>query len=177
MAPHPSLMTWTPPTGARSKSIFATFQGRKVRIQTPPCRCRIFRDSGSASLYIYSDGHPVQDEFWAYVRSLEGYCASLKDVHHLEASSCIRNETSIRLNVWESTDWFDADGRYVQSPESVQCCSCILEFAGCWISTTQKWGLKWKVTQIMEGSLPTDHDFLDDDDDGQHETSCMFLDD
>lgn len=148
LAPHPSLLTWTPPTGARSKAVYATFQGRKLRLQTPLCRCRLFRDSATASLYLYADDIEAHNDFWAYVQSLEEYCLQLVSLRHLEMSSCIRNGTSIRLNVWESTEWFDDEGK-VSDDADVEACRCLLELTGCWISP-QKWGLKWKVVQIKK---------------------------
>lgn len=179
LAPDPRVMTWAPPTGTRSKSVFATFQGRKLRIQTPKCRCRLFRDSATASLYLYSDGHEVQDDFLMYVKGLEDYCSSLAFLRDSELSSCIRNERSIRLNVWESTEWFDLEGVHVQSPETINGCSCILEFTGCWLSTGQKWGLKWKVMQIKEEEPPAkpSEDFIDDESPICTQHECMFLDD
>lgn len=180
MAPDPRVMTWTSPTGTKSKSIFATFQGRKLRIQTPACRCRLFRDSSTASLYLYADPTSLHESFWSYVSSLETFCSAIPHMKDLEASSCIRNETSIRLNVWESTEWFDMQGVHVQSPETLAACSCILEFTGCWLSATGKWGLKWKVVQIKEEPVPPKQElqFLDDDDvPPSLGTECMFLDD
>jgi hypothetical protein len=184
LAPDPRVMTWAPPSGGArsSKSVFATFQGRKLRIQTPKCRCRMFRDGATSSLYLYSDDHEVQQDFLKYVTALEDYCSSLTYLRNCELSSCVRNETSVRLNVWESTEWFDLEGLHVPSPESLNACSCILEFTGCWLSAGQKFGLKWKVVQVKEETPPGKpmEDFLDGDevfprwDTGG---KCMFLDD
>lgn len=154
-APHPSLLTWTPPTGnGKSKTVHATYQGRKLLFQTPRCRCRIFRDA-STSLYLYFDDTELQAEFKAFVEDMETYASQMMDRFdvHVECSSCIRQGRSMRLNIWENTDWFDRNGMKISSDVPLDGCSCLIELKGCWVSS-RSWGLKWNVLQIKQEEPP-----------------------
>lgn len=162
-------MTWTLPTGpGATKTIHATFHGKKLRVQTPVCRCKVFKDTASAALYLYFDDSTLHRDFEAYVHDLESFAAEMSCLHHLESRSCLRTShagTSMRFNVWESTQWYDEDGEYLKESPQMRGCSCIVEFRGCWVSQTG-WGLKWNVVQIKQARPPP-----------PVQPACMILDD
>jgi hypothetical protein len=155
-APHPGELSWLPPTGfGKTKTAAATYGGKKIVIQTPVCRTRMFKDPRSTTLYLsLSGGNHVHEEFEHFIESLEKHAASLPHAEHLELSSCLRNG-SMRLTAWDDVQWFDHDGMYLkEAPKSIDSCACTVEFGGCWV-TDQKWGLRWSIKQIrLSASAP-----------------------
>lgn len=151
LAPKPSELSWGAPRGnGKTQTASATFGGRRLSIQTPPCATRMFREASSTTLYMVLDTQ-VHRSFRAFVERLEAYAADLPFARDLAMSSSIRERPgehpSFRLNVWE-TQWFDEGGTFLKEPPMrIDGCSCILEFQGCWVGQTS-WGLKWRVQQV-----------------------------
>lgn len=144
VAPQPSELAWLPPRGfGKTQTVAAMYAGKRIAIQTPVVSTRVYRDPRSVTLYL-----AVDDVFASFIQSYEDHAASLPYVAAVERSPAIRNG-NLRVTVWENeAQWFDVDGTFLaQPPAVVRKCACVLEFGGCWISN-EKWGLKWRVTQI-----------------------------
>ena len=151
--PPAEKYTWTSPKGnGKNKTVSATYLEKRVKFQVPPCRCRMYTNEGSQSLYLTLE-NDIHDKFREVVEEYESYVASLVDPEGvLEISSSIKTSgqyTSFRLTVWE-TQWFDEHASYLRDPpESMTACSCILEFQGAWVGTSS-YGLKFKPLQIKK---------------------------
>lgn len=149
--PPADRFIWTSPTGnGKTKTVSATYLGKRVKFQLPPCRCRLFTNQGSHTVYITLENE-IQSEFRRLVEEYEAYVVSLVNPDGgLELSSSIKSSeqyTSFRLTVWEA-QWFDESGSFLRdAPGSMTVCSCILEFQGAWVGSTS-FGLKFKALQI-----------------------------
>jgi len=167
LAPSAPELTWLAPRGfGKTKTAAATYNGKKIVVQTPPCPTRMFKDAGSKTLYMRLDESEVHREFAAWIESYEAHAAPL---HEVEMSPSLRNG-SFRLMVWDDAQWFDAAGTFLKDPPAVvEKCTCIMEFGGCWVSAS-KWGLKWRVTQVQlqdpagpgDAPPPPKYGFIDD---------------
>ena len=155
MAPAPSVLTWSKPTGmGKTKTAGATFQGRKIAVQTPTFPAKIYRDdhAGSTTLYLRLEGE-LGDAFSEFLDSYERHASEFELG---ERSSCLRNG-SFRISIWDDAQWFDEDGTHVPDSRTLtgtSAAACILEFGGCWITAAGRWGLKWRAMQILCASLP-----------------------
>lgn len=159
LAPKPSELTWLPPRGIpqKTRTAAATFQGKKLLVQTPECPVRVFRNQGSVTVYLDLTHSEVASDFAIWVESYEDFAAAVHvDCPAAAKSPSIRNG-SLRLMIWEDAQWFDGCGVYLKHPPDgpLATASCILEFQGCWVGA-DKWGLKLRVTQIQvhEGKPP-----------------------
>jgi hypothetical protein len=159
LAPKPHEFTWTPPKGnGKTKTAAATFGGRRISIQVPPSHTRFFREQSSTTLYFVLDSD-IHKKFQTFIENLESHASDFPHATNRELSSCIRQRPgehpSFRLNIWE-TQWFDQSGGYMKDPPmTVEGCSCILEFNGCWVGESS-WGLRWKAVQIQLVDMPED---------------------
>lgn len=146
-APCPSELSWLSPTGfGKTKTAAATYGGKKIVLQTPQCKTRMFKDPRSTTLYLSLSGSLHQD-FEGFIESYEKYAAGLPHAENIEVSSCLRNG-SLRLTAWDDVQWFDTDGIFLkEAPKSIDSCVCTVEFGGCWV-TEQKWGLRWSIKHI-----------------------------
>jgi hypothetical protein len=152
-APQPSELTWLAPRGgptARSKTAAATYNGKKILVQTPECATRMFVDMSSRTLYLQLPGDSdIHADFAQWIQSYEDFAAS--KFEGVEVSPSVRNG-SLRLMVWDDTQWFDDSGTFLKDPpKALDKCTCILEFGGAWVSPG-KWGLKFRATQIRAAS-------------------------
>lgn len=151
IAPQPAEFAWLSPRGppnARTRTAAATFQGKKVVVQTPPCTTRLFKDNNT-TLYLDlpSDESP-HAEFAAWIESFETYASQNVSTGDAAPSPAVRNG-SLRLMLWESCQFFDADGTFLkEAPSAISKCVCVLEFGGLWV-TDRSWGLKLNVTQVQ----------------------------
>ena len=151
IAPQPSELAWLSPRGppnAKTRTAAATFQGKKVIVQTPPCTTRLFKDN-NVTLYLDlpSDESP-HAEFAAWIESYEAFAAEHVQTGDATPSAGVRNG-SLRLMVWDDAQYFDADGTFLkEAPSAISKCVCVMEFGGLWV-TERSWGLKWRVTQVQ----------------------------
>lgn len=147
--PQPSEFVWSSPKGnGKTQTASAIREGRRLSLQVPACRTRMFRETASTTLYLCLDT-PIQKDFGAFVKRYEDYISTMEFARERTLSSCIKDtqNTSFRLPVWE-TQWFDQTGTYLkEAPAQVHGCSALLEFQGCWVNATH-YGLKFKVVQI-----------------------------
>jgi hypothetical protein len=143
-APPASEIRFALPTRKSSGKTQTASSNVRVSIQTPPCSARLFKDTASSSLYISPE--QLSDEMWYYFSSYEAQLDDIKEDR--EVASCMRNG-SIRLGIFEDTQWFDVDGTFLGTapPSEVARCACILEFGGAWM-TEAKCGLRWRVSQV-----------------------------
>ena len=146
-APRSSELSWVSPKGfGKTKTAAATYGGKKIVIQTPPCKTRMFKDPRSTTLYLSLSGN-VGEDFREFVESYEKYATGLPHAENIELSSCLRNG-SLRLTAWDDVQWFDTDGTFLkEAPKSIESCMCTVEFGGCWVTET-KWGLRWSIKHI-----------------------------
>lgn len=169
--PKASEYHWTSPQGrGKTKTASATYLGKRITFQVPPCRCRLFSDNGSHTLYLSLE----QEIHVAFQRIIEAYEAYMPEVLGCDIEYDIlpsirvseggysgRSFTSFRLPVWE-TQWFNESGGYLRdapSPSEIGVCSCMLEFQGIWMSSSSppKTGLKFRCIQVKiePSSKPT----------------------
>lgn len=150
VAPGPSELTWSAPTGfGKTKTAGATFGGKKIMVQTPAFKARMFKDPRSTTLYLSLAGD-IGEAFSTFVESYESFASTKLEG---ELSSCLRNG-SFRVTAWDDVQWFDAAGVFLkESPTSLDAVVVAMEFGGCWVSNG-KWGLKWRVQQIKAVSSP-----------------------
>ena len=151
--PEPDKYLWSNPRGnGKTKTAAATYAGKRIRFQLPPCRCRLFDNQGSHTLYLTLE-NTVQKQFEERILEYETYAATV--VSALAGDGPLRLLSSIRsghvsdfrLSVWE-TEWFDETGTYTsEAPTEMVACSCILEFQGVWIGS-DTYGLKFRPVQI-----------------------------
>jgi hypothetical protein len=145
VAPLPSELTWSAPVGfGKTKTAGATFGGKKIVVQTPPFKARMFKDPRSTTLYLSLAGG-TGPAFAKFVESYETFVS--ENLGLGEPSSCLRNG-SFRVTAWDDAQWFDCDRTYMKEPPtSLDVVIVSMEFGGCWISGG-KWGLKWRIRQI-----------------------------
>lgn len=160
LAPNPCELSWQPPRGipAKTRTAAATFQGKKLVVQTPECPVRLFRNQGSVTLYLDLTSSEIAKEFGAWVESCEHAASTvLEEWCPVDAKSPSVRNGSLRLMIWEDAQWFDGAGVYLKEPPDgpIATASCILELQGCWVGTG-KWGLKLRATQIQvqKGKAP-----------------------
>jgi hypothetical protein len=155
VAPKPAEFAWHAPRGGvgKTKTCGATYLGKKIVVQTPSCAARMFKDPRSTALYL-SLTDDVQREFGDFVKSYEDHAAKelVGTLAEKELSGCLRNNGgSFRVTAWDDVQWFDHKGTFLKEPPtSVNSIVCVMEFGGVWV-TDAKWGLKWRVSQIMTG--------------------------
>lgn len=164
VAPTASELTWAPPRGTagKTKTAAATYDGKRLRIQTPQCVAKLYKNTNGMALSISPGGDDIGRQFVEFLESYERVVAS--KAFAPEVSKTVYNG-AIRLMCWDDTQWFDDAGTFLrEAPDSVGSVICVLEFVGCW-ATAQRWGLKWRVVQVKVCSSEEDTPqfaFLDD---------------
>ena len=158
VAPKPTEFAWQAPRGGvgKTKTCGATYLGKKIVVQTPLCAARMFKDPRSTSLYLTLTDD-LQREFGDFVKLYEDHAAKelVGTLTDKELSGCLRNNGgSFRVTAWDDVQWFDQKGTFLkEAPTSVDSIVCVMEFGGVWVTDT-KWGLKWRVSQIMTAEKP-----------------------
>ena len=151
VAPQPNELTWLAPRGgpnAKTKTGAATFQGKKIVIQSPECATRMFKDTNSTTLYLELDQSEIHQQFATWIESYESFVETNVQLGQAAKSTSLRNG-ALRMMIWDNVEWFDASGTFLkEAPEVVKRCACAMEFLGCWVSD-RSWGLKWRVSQIQ----------------------------
>lgn len=129
----------------------------KVVVQTPlaPCRVTLARP-GMYRVDTAFRHSTVHHEFAEWVSALEESASENLDdwIAGREASSSVFRG-SMRLMVFADTPVFDATGAMSADLMDAAACACLVELQGCW-TTDDKWGLRWKVSQLKFDTAPFD---------------------
>ena len=143
-----------------------------VRVQVPPSRCAIALLPGRYAVELVLAGHAAHPGFARWVEDVEQHAQAharpadpgLTWRSCLDANGLV---SRLRLSAFDSTKFFDAEGRPSFAPTDFAGCSCLLELAGAWTTDTS-WGLRWNVLEVKHaphaGELAVPCLLLDDED-------------